>query len=299
MDNKEYIVCAGGANYDIHSKIQHALVMGDSNISHIYASAGGVVRNIAENLCKMGEHCVLLSAVGNDGFGQGVLLDSKNAGIDCSHVYIDNEHPTSVYLDILDVDGDMCLAANDMRILNYLPETYFDEQAELIKNSKAVIIDANLSPKHIEKICYYASKYGVKVFADTVSTIKCKVLENSFSSISFVKPNKLELAKLSGMDCNDHEDVIKAAAIILEKGVEEIAVSLGAEGCYYANIDGESFFMEAEPIDTIVSATGAGDSFMAGFVHAKLQGLSSQSCIDYAQKCGAKAIQSLNNIGVE
>jgi len=298
MKDKDYIVCIGGANYDIHSRIQHEVVLKDSNIAHIYASAGGVVRNIAENLAKMGENCVLLTAVGNDGFGQAVIADSQKAGIDCSEVYVDNEHPTSVYLDILGYDGDMCLAANDMRILGFLPDKYFDEKEELIKNAKALVLDANLTKSHIKKICDVAEKFRVKIYADPVSGIKCSSFNESLDKIYFLKPNRMELSKLSNMPCNNSEEIEQAASLLLTKGIMEIAVSLGSDGCYFANNQGDSFFMEAKKVDHVESATGAGDSFMAGYIHASLKGLDSKSCIDYAQKCGALAIQNLGNTSI-
>jgi len=58
---KKIIVC-GGANFDIHSRIQHEVVLKDSNIAHLFTSSGGVGRNVAETLSRLGNkvYCSLL-----------------------------------------------------------------------------------------------------------------------------------------------------------------------------------------------------------------------------------------------
>ena len=71
-----YIVGAGGANFDIHIRTDKAPVLRDSNPGHLRTSAGGVCRNIIENLARQGDDCVLLSAVGADHFGDAVLVSA-------------------------------------------------------------------------------------------------------------------------------------------------------------------------------------------------------------------------------
>ena len=147
-----YIVGAGGANFDIHIRTTDAPVLRDSNPGHLRTSAGGVCRNIMENLARQGDECVLLSAVGSDHFGDAVLAACTEAGMDVSRVLRSDKTPTSAYIDILDDGGDMYLAANDMRLVAEIPAEYFKNNAEVIGGAAAVVIDANLSEAQLTAI---------------------------------------------------------------------------------------------------------------------------------------------------
>jgi len=299
MKRQSYIICAGGANFDIHSRIQHPVVARDSNISHVHSSAGGVGRNIAENLALLGNHCILLTALGDDAFGNRIAFDCEKLGIDTSHAFIDTEHPTSTYIDILDDSGDMCLATNDMRILNYLPKDYFTSNAELIQNAAAVVIDANLSTEQIEQITDIAFNARVPVYADPVSTIKAEHILSSLPKMRFIKPNAMELAKLSGMSAETDEEIEKAAASLLDKGLKQIAVSLGSKGAYYAERSGISFFVKLNKAAEMVNASGAGDSFTAAYVYKDINGADANEKIEFAMYCGMLTVQCKDTINPE
>lgn len=299
MKRQGCIICAGGANFDIHSRIQHPVVARDSNISHVHSSAGGVGRNIAENLALLGNSCILLTALGDDAFGNRIASDCEKLGIDCSHAYIDKEHPTSTYIDILDDTGDMYLATNDMRILNYLPEDYFLSNAELIQNAAAVVIDANLTTAQVEQITNIAFDSRVPVYADPVSTVKADHILTSLPKMRFIKPNAMELAKLSGMNTDTYPEIEKAAASLLDKGLKQIAVSLGGRGAYYAERNGISFFVKLNKAAEMVNASGAGDAFTAAFVHKDINGADANEKTEFAMYCGMLTVQCEDTINPE
>ena len=76
-----YAVVIGGANMDICGCSHDNLRIGDSNPGRVRTSAGGVGRNIAENLARLGTDTRLLSAVGNDQYGHHLLDVTQRAGV--------------------------------------------------------------------------------------------------------------------------------------------------------------------------------------------------------------------------
>ena len=69
------MVIVGGANMDIHGAPNAALRQHDSNPGTVQSSPGGVARNIAENLARLGVDCRLIAAVGNDHHGHHLEKD--------------------------------------------------------------------------------------------------------------------------------------------------------------------------------------------------------------------------------
>ena len=69
MGNQPYIVGVGAANLDLNGASCAPIHLRDSNPGHISLSAGGVTRNVCENLARLGADVKLLSCVGDDVFG--------------------------------------------------------------------------------------------------------------------------------------------------------------------------------------------------------------------------------------
>ena len=66
LSDAPFVSVIGGANIDIHGRSTQALRSNDSNPGDVHISAGGVARNIAENLARLGADTRLISAVGDD-----------------------------------------------------------------------------------------------------------------------------------------------------------------------------------------------------------------------------------------
>ena len=274
----------GGLNYDIHIKTEDTPKPYDSNPARLYSSAGGVTRNILDNLSRLGLSCVLLSAVGHDSFADALKTECEDADIDISRLFEDPLLPTSTYVSMLDPTGEMFVAANDMRIHDQIPLSYYRENADVIRSSDAVVIDSNLTDAQLTTVLELAE--GIPVFADPVSAAKAGRLLPYLSRLRFAKPNALELSALTGMDCSDERFIPAAAESLLDQGLSSIAVSLGMKGCYYADRNGLSFFRSLECSLPVMNVSGSGDAFCAGFICASLNGADPESAVDFALACG-------------
>ncbi|GAF68570.1 unnamed protein product, partial [marine sediment metagenome] len=112
------VVVIGGANIDLRGRpAGEVLERHTSNPGKINVGSGGVGRNIAHNLALLNVPVTLLSAVGDDGEGIRILEETGKAGVMMEQMIISGEHPTGIYLAILDERGEMEVAVSDMQIL--------------------------------------------------------------------------------------------------------------------------------------------------------------------------------------
>ena len=118
--SEPYVLGIGAANIDVHGKSRAPIVMRDSNPGRLRTSAGGVTRNVLENLARLGVRTRLVSAVGADLYGEMVLRQSAAAGIDISEVLTVPGEASSCYISVLDQKGDMLVAMSDMGILSHV-----------------------------------------------------------------------------------------------------------------------------------------------------------------------------------
>ncbi len=289
------VIGVGAANVDVHGQSRKSIVMRDSNPGYMATSVGGVTRNILENLARQGVQTTLLSAVGDDLYGEKIERDSAAAGIDVSHLMKKRDTVSSSYIAILDERGDMLLGMSDMRIIESLPTAYLDENSPLLSKADAIVCDACLPLAFLDYLVSEAAG-DTPVLIDPVSTAYARQMEPVVGKFAGIKPNEMELSILSGLPAETELQIERACEALLNRGTKRVAVSRGAKGCYYADVEGNRFFRALRPVEQMVNATGAGDAFMAGFTHALVRNLSTEEIIDYALASGIAAIMSMTTI---
>ncbi len=104
-----WVVVVGGANLDIKAHSNRTVEPGTSNPGVTALAPGGVGRNVAEGLARLGTPTALVAAVGTDAFGDRVLDATAEAGVDVGAVRrIDGS--TGTYTAVLDADGELVAA---------------------------------------------------------------------------------------------------------------------------------------------------------------------------------------------
>jgi pseudouridine kinase len=292
LNETPYICVIGGSNVDIQGFPNEELVMADSNPGEIKISFGGVGRNIAENISRMGIETKLITAVGNDDYGNSILNDVKISELDSKYSIISDEFPTSTYLSILDSYGDMKVAISQMEVLKKIDINFVENCRQIIKNSRLCVIDTNLEQETIE---YLTSSFPDKDFyLDTVSTSKAMKAKNVLDKLYLIKPNKIEAEKLSGITIESFDDLKKCGAYFIEKGVKHVIISLGSNGNYYN--DGKDEFVIQSGKISVVNATGAGDAFMAGLVYSSLNDFLPECAMKFSIAASVMALSHSNTI---
>ena len=162
------IAVIGGANMDIGGFPSGLCAMGDSNPGRIRMSAGGVGRNIACALARLGVETQLVTALGGDAFAEVLRRTARPRRGPVQRLAFPDV-ASSAYLFISDPSGDMRLAVNDMAICERLtPEALADKLAAL-NGMDAVVLDANLPEATLR---YLAERLTVPLIADAVSAAK-------------------------------------------------------------------------------------------------------------------------------
>jgi pseudouridine kinase len=250
------VTVVGGANIDIQGFPRRRLRMGDSNPGSVRVSAGGVGRNIAENLARLGHKVCFISVFGDDEHSR-LLFDSlEGVGVDTTRSITLEGHAASLYLCILDVDGALHVAVSDMEIIERLDATALGDRADVLTNADLCVCDANLSSQALESAIALSGK--VPVLLDTVSVAKAARASDSVGQCFAVKPNRSEIEVLSGIAIGDDSDLDRAARLLHRWGTRWIFVSLGERGLYFS--DGATRGVAAGPRARVLNVSGAGDA---------------------------------------
>lgn len=289
LKEQEYVVGIGAANVDVHGRSKAPINLRDSNPGHMNVSAGGVTRNVCDNLSRLGAQVKLITALGDDIYAQQIKTDCAAAGIDLSHSMKVENHPSSTYISILDEKGDMLVAMSDMSVLQKMSVDFLESKAGVINGAKIITCDSGLPA---ETLLGILELFGDQqpVFVDPVSCAYAAKIKPFVGKFHTIKPNRMEAEILSGVEIRSDDDLKRACSVILEKGVQRIFVSLGEDGCFYMDQQGRQMHRKLKPLDQMVNATGGGDAFMAAVIYSYLHDLDLDQTLDYALAAGLAAI---------
>ena len=291
-NSKPYATVVGGVNMDIQGFPYDKLIPEDSNPGTVKISLGGVGRNIAENMSRLGVSVKLISAVGQDIYGKRIMDECKMNGVDLTESLYLEGGATSTYLSILDESGDMALAISHMDIFDRMSTEFIKSKNRIIQKSQLVVIDTNIPQEVIE---FLLTTYkNMDFFLDTVSTTKARKVKHLIGYFHTIKPNRLEAEILSDREINDREDLIAASEYFLEQGVKNVYISLGKDGVFYNNGSNRGFAQGA-PIK-VINATGGGDAFIAALAYAYINNLSIEESARMGIAASMLAISHENTI---
>lgn len=286
-----YAAVVGGVNIDIGGKSLAPLVAKDSNPGIASTSLGGVGRNIAHNMSLLNVDVRFLTAFGDDDYAQRIEASCANLGIDVSHARKIHGARTSTYIYLLDHDGDMALAVNDMAICEEITPKYLAQNLTILNNAQVVVVDANIPEESIKYICEHVT---APIFADPVSVAKAGKIKPYLGRMNTIKPNRIEAELLSGVKISNDEDLKKAAQVLLDTGLHRVFISCGSDGVLAADHN-KMIQYPCYPAE-MKNATGAGDAFMAALVWAYLEGTELIDATAFASAAAAVAIESEETI---
>lgn len=266
---------------DIVGTPEGRFALRDSNPGHVCSSAGGVGRNIAENLARLGADVRLVTAFGDDALAGWLKDRCMEAGIDLTYSLVAEGVPGSRYLAVLDGEGDLAAAVSDMRAMRALTPDVLDPAA--FAGADAIVLDTNLHASTIARVAQLAGE--TPLVLDPVSTAKAQLARPVLGQLAVLKANLREAEELSGAAGAEG-----AAMRLREAGVRTVFVSMGADGVWCAS-GNESFRMPAITVN-VVNATGAGDAFTAGVAWGVARGTGLKETARLASALSALALES-------
>ena len=269
------VVVVGGANMDLKARVRGEAVPGTSNPGVTSQSPGGVARNVAENLARLGVSAALVSAVGPDSLGDVLLRETEAAGVDVSGVLRVSGAATGSYTAVLGAGGELLLAVAAMDVMEHLTPAALRGLRAALRSAAWVVADGNLPADTLSALLALADETGVRVVYEPVSVPKADRLRPALAAGSApyaVTPNLAELAALVGREVADNPPDIRAAALDLHAaGPELVWVRRGERGSVLS-LPRKWHELPALPA-AVVDVTGAGDAMLAAFLAGLVAGL--------------------------
>ena len=280
------ILVIGAQNIDIFSDAITPYNLHDSNPSKIHMAFGGVGRNIAANLKRLGNNVSFLTVFGDDHFSAlaKIALDELQIHISES-LHVSNQS-NSIYMGIMQND-DLYLGLNDMDIVDRLNIDFFISKEHYINSFEHIVIDNNLSQEVIE---YLVQTYKNKnIYMDAVSAHKVHKIKGSIQNITVLKLNHLEATTLT------NEQSITQAITNLQAKTDNTILITNQHN--QINIIKHNTISTITPnkVTNIINASGAGDAFISGYIHGVVNHFTHDQSLQIAMKSASITLKDQNS----
>ncbi|XP_073687504.1 uncharacterized protein [Garra rufa] len=303
-------IVIGGINVDFIAKgTTKKLVFGQTNPGSVCQSFGGVGRNIADCLSRLGHKPLFISAIGEDSHSDAVLNYCKH--MDTSGVARLQDQRTATYCAVITESGELSLGLGDMDIHQQIQEQYVSKFEDQVASTSLIVLDGNIPVSTIDYVCRIAKKHAVPVWFEPTDADKaCKpFLSESWKALSYTSPNLAELCTMNhtlGLPTPTElprslEDVLGCVPALSRPLLEHlhcVVVTLGALGVMVCG-EHEAGTVNLQPqkqkrkgqlcavhypalamsSKETVNVSGAGDSFAGAMMVGILRGLDTDCCV--------------------
>lgn len=252
------VVVVGGINLDTLARIEASTVRGSSNPGRTVTAPGGVGRNVAENLARLGSEVTLVGAVGRDHAGDLLMSDLSRLPIDTSRVRRRDDVSTGTYTAILGSDGDLEVGVADMAATEGVVPA--DLGGSLLDGASWLVLDGNLRADTVAHGLRLAAARGVPVALDPVGVAKAARL-GPVPGLHTFTPNADELVAWAAT-----EDTDAAISRAHDEGVQVVWLRRGSRGSTLHRRGRPPVGIQLPPAP-VVDVTGAGDAMLAAYVH--------------------------------
>lgn len=299
MLRKPKILVVGSFVMDLIASTEKAPNSGETVIGKSFRTApGGKGANQAVQCARLGAQVTMVGQVGGDSFGQEMIDTARSAGVDVSHVLVDQAVSSGVGHILLEVTEHG--AQNRITVVPGANFTLKSADVAWLKDAigsyDLLMMQLELPMDVICTVARYAKDAGVPVMLNPAPA--APLPEELLSCVTYLSPNEHEAAAITGLRLRadesgvNEEDMKQVAAALRQKGVENVIITLGGNGSAVAGRDGVHY-TACVKMDHVADPTAAGDSFVAAFCTGLTAGLSQDQALNFASHTAAITVSRM------
>ncbi|MEZ4776848.1 MAG: carbohydrate kinase family protein [Bacteroidia bacterium] len=280
-----HITVIGGIIMDIKAHPKSLLRLYSSNPARMTYSPGGVGRNIAENLSRLGAPVVLMGMVGDDSMGEKLLTATQVAGVNTEWVRKEKNATTSVDINFMDNGGDLYLSYTDMDIASKIDIRYLQSCTAVMAESTYLVADTNIPIESLQYLVSFSKSHNIPLIIDPVSYEMTEKVARLSGDIFLITPNQAEWEIFRDLNGTPH--------------IQEVVVTAGADGVRWFSGDleaGQSY--PAFPA-RVEDALGAGDALVSGLVYGLFMGKTLYEAIHWGMAAATLTLETTETVNKE
>jgi len=287
---KAKITVMGSFVVDLMARSPHLPVPGETVKGSIFKlGPGGKGSNQGVAAQRAGADVTMVTKIGKDDFSEIALKSFINEGMDTTLVFKDDKLSTGAALILVDETTSENEIVVTLGACSNITEEDIETAREAIEGSIVFLTQLETNVDAVEKAIDIAYRKGVKVILNPAPVQE--IPRSLYSKINFFTPNEVEASILSGVTIENIEDARKAAQIFMDRGTENVIITLGSKGALVVTPSGDEFIKSYKVC--AVDTTGAGDAYNGGFATALAEGKDIFEAATFASAVGALSVTKM------
>ncbi len=284
--NKKGVLVIGSSNLDLVVTTQRFPKPGETIFGKKFEMfPGGKGANQAVCAARLGCKTTFIGKMGYDEFREKLSVILIEAGVDISNLFIDKNEHTGTALITVDECGQnqiIVISGSNMK----LSADEISSKSHLFSNTAVVLTQLEIPVETVVESAKLAHANNAIFILNPAPA--SSLPESIFPLINFITPNENELELITGMAITDDNSIELAAKKLLQKGVENVIVTLGERGCMLVNESITKLF----PVNKVkvVDSTAAGDAFNGALASSLADSHSIEEAIEFANKVASIAV---------
>ncbi|QPC45753.1 carbohydrate kinase [Mangrovibacillus cuniculi] len=294
LPNQKGIVCLGGANIDrkLHSdKPLSSRTTNEVETSHF---PGGIARNIAETLGRLGLETKLVSVVGDDAQSKW-LMEHSQPYVDTSFVQTLPNKLCGTYTAVIDQEGNTTMSFSDMSIYNEVDIGHIQKKWTPVRASDMVVVDTNFSAEVVKYIIRTCKQEEIPVVLVPPATGKIDRVPSNLDGVDWFICHQEVAEILTGKIVEEESDALEAARLLVEKGAKHVIIYRNHEPLVYHTYRGEVGLV-IPPVTKVIDFTGSADLLAAGVIYGLFNDLRLEECCKLGLACAALSHESRETV---
>ncbi len=269
-----------------------------NRLDSVNDSIGGKGTHVSINLDLLGMDNSAYGIVFGETGSKIVKMLSQYKNINVQFIHKDEMDSRTNYL-LIEDNGDCCILATQGV---HLEKEIIDELIRMLEKSikpgDSLILSGDTSNCFAPGVYNYMLEklpvQGVKLYLDASGPTLKECLE---AKPFLIKPNLDELSQLSGCELETEEQILAAINEVSDKGIENIAVSLGGDGSIVKS--GENIYKVTPPKVNVRNTIGCGDCFLSGLIYGIENGYETEKTLRLATAISAATAESQYSVGFD
>jgi ribokinase len=280
------VMVIGSLNMDLVVHVKRMPRLGETvRGSDLRLIPGGKGANQAAATALLGNKVILLGRVGKDEFGSSLIANQKLIGVVTDHIIQDESTATGTAMITVDEQGNNSIVISAGANGKVTPKD-IEKVTGLIKTAKILILQLEIPLDAVSKAVETAHRFSVPVVLNPSPVLDLP--KEMWPLIDHLILNETEASSISGIDVQDLPSTQEAAKEILDLGVKNVIITLGANGSYLMN---GNFGKHIPTLKVdVVDTTAAGDAFIGGFVTGLMNCFSLPQSALYGSCSGAVSV---------
>jgi len=277
----------GSSNVDLVTYVERMPVWGETIAAPRFEmNMGGKGANQAVAAAKLGADVVMVSKVGDDTLGEGVLRNFAAIGVGAKRVQRVAGQSTGTATILVNARGDNFILIVKGANGDLTPADV-EAAGDDLKACDLILLQLEVPLDTVYAALAFGKAHSVRTALNPAPAVPNLDMDK-VRLASFLTPNETELAILTGMKVETEGEIEAAAKSLIARGLETIIVTLGARGALLATAGG---FRRIAPVTVeAVDSTGAGDAFIGAFARYFAAGLSLEAALERATLYAADSV---------